>query len=642
MYWRFLLTTTLAAFLAAAFSLDAQVAVVSAASYQSIVAPNSLAALFGNGLSIDTATAQLDASGQLPTTLAGVNVTINGAAAGLLYVSPSQINLLIPANVDAGTAAVVVQSSALATQFNGSVEVRNVAPAIFTLDNTGKGPGAILNAVTFAGAPFFVETPQNQGSDKRTRLAVYATGLRYAGNPARDPAIPNAAIQVQARDNLGNVYAVEYAGAAPGFFGLDQINLIVPAAADGIGVLSLTVVAENRPSNTVTFQMGSIPDSAVHLAGIMLAKPSVVGGNDITGTILLNAAARGRGLALNLSTDSLLIQIPQSTTVPAGSASFRFTAHSSVSGTTNTAHITAASGGFSQSAKLTVFPVSNFKLTGLTITPGSVKGGTQGTGKITLSGSPPVGGSTVVLTSDTDGVTVPDSVSLPFGQTSATFPVSTMAVADPVTAKITAAYSDSMAAATLVVNPALTITVPSSVQGGSSVQGTVTLFDNAPAGGTVVSLLSTNAALASVPKSLTIPAGKNSATFTVATTAVSAPIAIAVEASLGGVEKAVLVAINPPGLPGVASLTLNSALVKGGTTVTGPVTLSAPAPSNGVTIDLHADDPLAVQPPPVVTIPSGQTSAGFTLTTSAVSFTKDVTVTATLGGVSRTATLTVQ
>jgi len=140
MYWRFFVTAALAGILTAIFPLSAQVAVVSAASYQSIVAPNSLAALFGNGLSIDTATAQLDSSGQLPTTLAGVTVKINGTAAGLLYVAPSQINLLMPANTDTGTAAVVVQSSSLATQFTGSVEVRNVAPAIFTLDNSGKGP----------------------------------------------------------------------------------------------------------------------------------------------------------------------------------------------------------------------------------------------------------------------------------------------------------------------------------------------------------------------------------------------------------------------------------------------------------------------------------------------------------------------
>jgi len=496
--------------------------------------------------------------------------------------------------------------------------------------------------VTFTSAPFLVETPENQGSDKRTRLAVYATGLRYAGNPARDPAIPNAAIQVQARDNLGNVYAVEYAGAAPGFFGLDQINLIVPAAADGVGVLSLTVVAENHASNTVTLQMGSIPDAEVHVAGVTLAQPSVVGGKDISGTILLNGAARGKGLAVNLSTDSLLIQIPQTMTVPAGLASFKFTAHTSVSGTTNVAHITAAASGFAQSAKLTVFPVSNFKLTGLTISPSSVKGGAQATGKVALSGSPPIGGSTVVLTSDTEGVTVPDSVTLPFGQTSATFVISTTAVSDPATAKITAAYSDSTASATLTVNPPLTITLASSAQGGGSLQGTVTLFDAAPAGGAAVSLLSTNAALATVPKSVTIPAGKNSASFTVATTAVSAPIAVAIQASLNGAEKAVPLAINPPGLPEVASLKLNSALVNGGTTVAATVTLSAPAPRNGVTIDLLSDDPLAVQPPPVVTIPSGQTSAGFSVNTAVVSFTKVVTVTATLGGVSKTATLTVQ
>src|SRR5579864_1895191 len=208
----------------------AQLAVVSAASYQPVVAPNSLAALFGSGLSDSTASAELDASGQLPTTLAGVTVSINGTLAGLLYVSPSQIDFLVPATTDIGTASVLVQST---SQFTGSVQARNVAPAIFSLDASGKGSGAILNAVTFSRGPFLVETPENPASDRRTRLAVFATGLRYAGNPSHDPAQPNASVQIQAQDHLGNVYDVEYAGAAPGFFGLDQVNLIVPAAADG-------------------------------------------------------------------------------------------------------------------------------------------------------------------------------------------------------------------------------------------------------------------------------------------------------------------------------------------------------------------------------------------------------------------------
>lgn len=46
---------------------------------------------------------------------------------------------------------------------------------------------AILNAVTYQLDPFAVQTAQNRGSDKRTRLAIFGTGFRYAGNPTHDP-----------------------------------------------------------------------------------------------------------------------------------------------------------------------------------------------------------------------------------------------------------------------------------------------------------------------------------------------------------------------------------------------------------------------------------------------------------------------
>ncbi|HEV2688466.1 MAG TPA: hypothetical protein VGV35_07920, partial [Bryobacteraceae bacterium] len=433
----------------------AQITVVSAARYQPVVAPNSLAALFGSGLSNSTASAQLDASGQLSTELAGATVSINGAAAGLLYVSPGQINFLVPVTTDVGTAAVVVQSLGGAS-FTGAVQVRNVAPALFALNASGQGPGAILNAVTFSGGPFLVETPENSGIDKRTRLAVYATGLRYAGNPSHDPTLPNAAIQVQAQDDRGNVYDVEFAGAAPGFFGLDQLNLIVPAAADGVGVLTLSVAAENRASNTVTFQMGSIPAASVHLAAIKFSQPSVIGGNDVTGTVSLNAAARSNGYTVSLGTDSLLVHIPLSITIPSGSASAQFTAHTGSTGVSSTVHVTASAAGLAQSASLTIFPSSSFKVTGVSLSKGSVKGGDTLTGTVSLSGNAPLGGATVVLASDNKGVVMPDTITLTFGQTSASFRISTTLVGDPQSVKITATYSASTAFATLSVKPLLT------------------------------------------------------------------------------------------------------------------------------------------------------------------------------------------
>src|SRR5258708_6934788 len=92
------------ALIAAASAQTAPFTVVSAASYQAVVAPNSLASIFGAGVATTTASAQLDANGQLPTVLGGTTVEVNGEAAALIYVAPSQINFVMPADTVLGAA----------------------------------------------------------------------------------------------------------------------------------------------------------------------------------------------------------------------------------------------------------------------------------------------------------------------------------------------------------------------------------------------------------------------------------------------------------------------------------------------------------------------------------------------------------
>jgi hypothetical protein len=208
---------------------------------------------------------------------------------------------------------------------------------------------------------------------------------------------------------------------------------------------------------------------------------------------------------------------------------------------------------------------------------------------------------------------------------------------------ITGTYSESTASATLSVKPLLTVALaPAVATGGTAVGGTISLFDAAPSNGAVVSLQSTDSTLAPVPASIKISAGQSSASFTVPTTGVTFSTTVAITASYNGVAKSVLLILNPSGLPTPATLTFSSYTVRGGTSSTGTVTLSAAAPSGGVVVDLQADNPFTAQVPAVVTVPSGQTSATFNINTVSVSSTQPVTITASLGGVSKAATLTVQ
>ena len=92
--------------------------------------------------------------------------------------------------------------------------------------------------------------------------------------------------------------------------------------------------------------------------------------------------------------------------------------------------------------------------------------------------------------------------------------------------------------------------------------------------------------------------------------------------------------------PVLSSVSLSPTSVTGGTSVTGTVTLSAAAPSGGLDVGLSSDSS-AAQVPSKATVAAGSTSATFQVTTSSVSTTQSATITASYGGVDKTATLTV-
>jgi hypothetical protein len=185
---------------------------------------------------------------------------------------------------------------------------------------------------------------------------------------------------------------------------------------------------------------------------------------------------------------------------------------------------------------------------------------------------------------------------------------------------------------------------PEAVVGGGTIQGTLHILNTAPAGGQVYTLTSSNPSAASVPPSVTIPAGASRATFTVTTHAVTAstPVQLTVWSEGNGDHPVLWVDPGSPSPPTVTltSLALNPSSVTGGTSSAGTVTVSAPAPSGGVAVSLSTDS-TAASTPSGVTVPAGATTATFTVTTTAVTSTTPITVTATSGSITRSASLTV-
>ncbi len=199
------------------------IAAVSAASYATVLTPGGIGAIFGSGLATQT---QAAPSQPLPTSLAGVQVLINGTAAPLFFVSPTQINFQVPTSINPVTA---IQSSAVTIEIisngqlirAGAVQVAPVVPAIFTANASGSGPAAALDGFTFTPAPFNAK----QANGQPNIIAVYGAGL---GADATD-VDGNVNASVQATID-GTAVTVDYAGRAPGFTGLNQINVVLPAS----------------------------------------------------------------------------------------------------------------------------------------------------------------------------------------------------------------------------------------------------------------------------------------------------------------------------------------------------------------------------------------------------------------------------
>jgi hypothetical protein len=310
-------------------------------------------------------------------------------------------------------------------------------------------------------------------------------------------------------------------------------------------------VSQNDPNPAILeFEQSSSASAPVALSSLSVNPTSVTGGNSSTGTVTLSAPAPAGGALVTLSSNNTTAaRVPASVTVAAGATTATFTVSTSAVAASTTVTISAAYSGTTRTASLTVTPVPPppITLSSLSLTPTSVVGGTQSsTGTVTLSGAAPSGGTLVALSSsNTAAATVPSSVTVAAGATSATFTVSTSAVLASTAVTISGAYGGLARSASLTVTPepvppptlsSLTLS-PSSVIGGLGFStGTVTLTGPARAGGAQVFLSSSNGA-ASVPSSVFVPAGASSATFTVNTSIVLISTSATISASYNGTRR---------------------------------------------------------------------------------------------------------
>jgi hypothetical protein len=432
---------------------------------------------------------------------------------------------------------------------------------------------------------------------------------------------------------------VEYAGVAPGFFGLDQVNLLLPPDLDRADTVSLSLGADGNAANVVTFQMNLMAQSALQLATLALSPAYLNAGDSAALTVGLNGVARAGGFLVGLRSNSSAAQVAPLVTIPQGQASAQTTVATSAVNVVQAVTISAQAGGVTQTASLEIDPANTVQLTALSVSPGSILGGKNLTGTLTLSGNAPLGGVNIVLTSDNNKVSLPAVVAVRFATNSVDFAITTLAVTSVQTVTLTATLSHTTVSATFNLLPPLQLTLEASaVVGGNSVSGAVTLADPAPVAGANVRLSSGDGAVQVSP--ITIPAGQSSQTFTLTTSAVTVARTVSITAAYAAASQTVLLTLNPPAAVTLSSLTISPDHVNAGSSAQATVTLTGPAGTGGVGVVLQSSSLLtAAASPNFATIPQGQSSAVLTITTS---FPGVATFSATAGGVSKTAILTVQ
>jgi hypothetical protein len=194
--------------------------------------------------------------------------------------------------------------------------------------------------------------------------------------------------------------------------------------------------------------------------------------------------------------------------------------------------------------KLATVPVS---LQSFTLTPNAVIGGTNSTGRITLSNAAPIGGFVVTLTSSNPSAMPPVSVTVPERTGSVSFSLPTSAVSTAVSATITATFGSISLTAPLAIHPAYVVGLsvsPTSEVGGARCVATVTLNGPAPAGGWGVRLTCTSSSV-KIPTYVVVPAGATTATFQMATYSVASTVTATITGTLNSFSKSTQLTVTP-------------------------------------------------------------------------------------------------
>jgi uncharacterized protein (TIGR03437 family) len=215
--------------------------VVNAASFATQISPGALATVFGSNFALTNAGAAVP----LPTSLQGVSVSVNGQLAPVLYVTSTQVNFQVPWEAALGPATITVAVNGGASN-SVTVNVLGAAPGLFS---SSSGQAIVQNSDFTLNGP---DNPAKVGSTIVAYLSGSGTVSPTVADGAIAPTSPLAYANSPSSATIGSSTAqVAFAGLAPGFVGLVQVNIVVPSGLQ-TGTYPLTVTIGSETSNSAT------------------------------------------------------------------------------------------------------------------------------------------------------------------------------------------------------------------------------------------------------------------------------------------------------------------------------------------------------------------------------------------------------
>ena len=350
----------------------------------------------------------------------------------------------------------------------------------------------------------------------------------------------NCQVQLSRAAGAGG-FTVDLSSSNPaaGAFSVSQVTVPAGSLFSPTFQFNCSVVPADETTIVTASKLGfsSVSKSITVRAMTMtltLTPGTVVGGvQNSTGTITLSAASPVTGLPVQLtSSDPAFGSVPSSVTVPPGMTSVDFTVTTAVTQIDRFINITAtASPAVFDTETLTVLTP---QFVSLVIDPSSVTGPASAVGTVTIGAVAPAGGLVVNISDDSGVASSPSSVTIPAGQSSASFNITTTAVSVDTVVTFTATIGSDSIQATLTVRSPIVAGItfsPPKIQGGGIAIGTITLDQPAPPGGLDIDIVSFNPVLAHFgggvgTTTINIPAGVRTGTFTVFTERVNRNLSV--------------------------------------------------------------------------------------------------------------------